>query len=163
MREEAAASSSVAAAAGGSSGASAELGLLQRTVASCSLGDRSMLLLAAALGSAALLGAAEPALAAQLGDGSSGHPSAQLLGDLAENEDFWSNVLRYISYFFSVLLGTAYIAVKPLIELMKRPGTAILVIAGVGSLVWFVSFTVSAMLGMTEPLDYTASSIVTPM
>ena len=46
---------------------------------------------------------------------------------------------------------------------MKRPGTAILVIAGVGSLVWFVSFTVSAMLGMTEPLDYTASSIVTPM
>ena len=111
----------------------------------------------------ALLGVAEPALAAQLGEGGSHPPTAQLLGDLGENEDFWSNVLRYVSYFFSVLLGTAYIAVKPLIELMKRPGTAILVVAGVGSLVWFVSFTVSAMLGMTEPLDYTASSIVTPM
>ncbi|EFN54403.1 hypothetical protein CHLNCDRAFT_15860, partial [Chlorella variabilis] len=57
---------------------------------------------------------------------------------------FWGNVLRYISYFFSVLLGTAYIAVKPLIELMKKPTTAVLVVGGLAGLFFFVSFTVQA-------------------
>jgi hypothetical protein len=33
---------------------------------------------------------------------------------LTPQEDFWSNVGRYGSYFFSVLLGTAYTAIKPL-------------------------------------------------
>ncbi|KAI7840230.1 hypothetical protein COHA_006012 [Chlorella ohadii] len=88
--------------------------------------------------------------------------AAQPLGDLAENADFWGNVLRYVSYFFSVLLGTAYIAIRPIIELLKRPGTAVLVVAGIAGLVYFVSFTVQAMLGINEPIEYTASSIVTP-
>lgn len=115
----------------------AAAGLLQRVLTSCCLADRSTLVLAAVLGGALLLGSVEPALAS--GD-ASGPP--QLLGDLAENEDFWGNVVSYISYFFSVLLGTAYIAVKPIIELMKKPGTAVLVVAGTASLIWFVSFTV---------------------
>lgn len=136
-------------------------------LATCSLADRSTLLLAVTLTGGLLLGAAvaEPALAAHIA--SDPHAAAssapQLLGDLAENEDFWANVLRYISYYFSVLLGTAYIAVKPLQELMKRPQTAVLVVAGVGSLVFFVSFTMQAMLGMNDTIDFTASSIVTPM
>ncbi|KAI3435757.1 hypothetical protein D9Q98_001815 [Chlorella vulgaris] len=148
-------------AADGSGGATtqpmAAAGLLQRVLTSCCLADRSTLVLAAVLGGALLLGSVEPALAS--GD-ASGPP--QLLGDLAENEDFWGNVVSYISYFFSVLLGTAYIAVKPIIELMKKPGTAVLVVAGTASLIWFVSFTVQAMLGMNDTLDFTASSIVTP-
>ena len=119
-----------------------EASLLQRVLASCSLGDSGTLLLAAVLAGGLLLGVAEPALAAGGADGAHGVP--QLLGDVAENEDFWGNVLRYISYFFSVLLGTAYIAIRPLIELMKRPGTAVLVVAGTAGLVYFVSFTVQA-------------------
>jgi hypothetical protein len=58
---------------------------------------------------------------------------------LAENEDFWANVLRYISYFFSVLLGTAYVAFKPVVALLKRPTTAVLVIAAFAGLYYFVS------------------------
>lgn len=147
QRQEAAPSSS-AGAAGGSPAAAATL--LQRLVAGGSLADRSTLLLAAALGGALLLGAAEPAAAA---DGSTqlAHV-AQPLGDLAENADFWGNVLRYVSYFFSVLLGTAYIAIRPIIELLKRPGTAVLVVAGIAGLVYFVSFTVQASIGLMEGL-----------
>lgn len=81
--------------------------------------------------------------------------------DLAENEDFWANVLRYVSYFFSVLLGTAYVAFKPILELLKRPTTAVLVIGAAVGLYFFVSTTVSAMLGMNE-YGYEPSSIVTP-
>ncbi|PSC68395.1 Calcium release-activated calcium channel [Micractinium conductrix] len=128
-----------------------------RVLASCSLGDSGTLLLAAVLAGGLLLGVAEPALAAGGADGAHGVP--QLLGDVAENEDFWGNVLRYISYFFSVLLGTAYIAIRPLIELMKRPGTAVLVVAGTAGLVYFVSFTVQTMLGMNDVIDYTARGI----
>jgi hypothetical protein len=88
--------------------------------------------------------------------------SANNIADLAENEDFWGNVLRYVSYFFSVLLGTAYVALKPIVELLKRPTTAILVILGAAGLYLFVSTTVSAMLGVNE-FEYDPSSIVTPM
>ena len=87
---------------------------------------------------------------------------AHPIADLAEDTDFWANVLRYISYFFSVLLGTAYVAIKPLIELLKRPTTAVLVIAGVAVVYIFVSTTVGAMLGMNDIIEYSPSSIVTP-
>jgi hypothetical protein len=80
---------------------------------------------------------------------------------LAENEDFWANVLRYISYFFSVLLGTAYVAFKPIVALLKRPTTAVLVVAAFAGLYFFVSTTVKAMIGVDE-FAYEPSSIVTP-
>ena len=80
---------------------------------------------------------------------------------LAENEDFWANVLRYISYFFSVLLGTAYVAFKPVVALLKRPTTAVLVIAAFAGLYYFVSTTVKAMIGVDE-FTYEPSSLVTP-
>jgi hypothetical protein len=91
------------------------------------------------------------------------HSIPRPIADLAENEDFWANVLRYISYFFSVLLGTAYVAIKPIFELLKRPTTAILVIIGGAALYFFVSTTVGAMLGMNDIIEYEPSSIVTPM
>lgn len=112
------------------------------------------------LAAAALLASPEVALAAQASDATSftAHPIA----DIAENTDFWANVLRYISYFFSVLLGTAYVAIQPIINLLKRPTTAILVIIGGAALYFFVSTTVGAMLGMNDIIDYEPSSIVTP-
>eukprot|EP00887_Chlorella_sp_A99_P006272 scaffold3.g6272.t1 len=140
-------------------------GLVHRLLVAASPTDAYLLLLAAALGGWALLGAAAAAAAA-VGDGAcAAHAAwhAPVLADLAENEDFWGNVLRYVTYFFSVLLGTAYVAVKPILELLKRPTTAVLVVAGLGGLFFFVSFVVRGMLGITEPLDYEPSSIVTPM
>lgn len=90
------------------------------------------------------------------------HNPDNMVGEVAENADFWSNVLRYVSYFFSVLLGTAYVALKPIVQLLKKPTTAVLVIVGAIGLYFFVSTTVSAMLGVTE-YDYDPSSIVTPI
>lgn len=67
-------------------------------------------------------------------------------------------MLRYIQYFFTVLLGTAYVAIKPFFELFKRPVTAIIGISAVVGLFAFVSFTVSAMLGLSDPVGYEPSS-----
>ena len=162
MAQQEAALSSSGGAAGGAPAAAASL--LQRLVAAGGLADRGTLLLAAALGGAVLLGAAEPAAAAE-GSTHWAHTAAQPLGDLAENADFWGNVVRYISYFFSVLLGTAYIAVKPIIGLLKRPGTAVLVVAGLAGLVYFVSFTVQVRTnkgsrGRARPLSCTATCCI---
>jgi hypothetical protein len=79
--------------------------------------------------------------------------------DLFLQEDFWTNLGRYGTYFFSVLLGTAYTALKPIAGLLKRPVTAVFTVAAIAGLVVFVSTTVKAMLGvsggeMASDLDY---------
>ena len=72
------------------------------------------------------------------------------MGDMGENEDFWANVVRYGRYFVTVMLGTGYIMVKPLVELLKKPTTAIAVISFTIFTLWFVRFTVNAMLGLDD-------------
>jgi hypothetical protein len=117
---------------------------------------------AALIGSATVLGMAGPALAAAAADLQQPH-HWEVVGDIGENEEFWSNVGRYISYFFSVLLGTAYVAVRPVVELLRKPQTAVPVVIVTGLLLALVSFTVQSMLGMNSVVDgYEASSIVTP-
>jgi len=64
-------------------------------------------------------------------------------------EGFWDNVLRYLRYFFSTLLGVLLNAVAPLAPLLKRPVTLIALLGlFVGSLV-FLSLTLRAMLGLS--------------
>lgn len=128
---------------------SAAQGLTRSLFAACQPNEGKLLVLAAALMGIAAL--AEPGHAWAVQDY---HQQPQLLGEIAEDTGFWTNVLRYISYFFSVLLGTAYVALKPFVELFKRPTTAILAIGGVVGLLAFVSFTVNAMLGVNEPFEY---------
>eukprot|EP00884_Botryococcus_braunii_P003325 jgi/Botrbrau1/12994/Bobra.384_1s0018.1 len=87
------------------------------------------------------------------------YPVAADLNNLAQNEDFWKNLLRYGTYFFSVLLGTAYTALKPIGGLLKRPVTAVFTLAAIVGLLVFVSTTVKAMLGVSgdnisNDLDY---------
>ena len=127
-------------------------------LACCPAQDSGAVLLAAVVGGVALLAAAEPAAAA---DG-----AARLLqpavGELGENQEFWGNVLRYISYFFSVMLGTGYIMLKPFAALLKRPVTAVLLLLGVAALLYFINFTVQSMLGVNEVLFDESTSFVTP-
>jgi hypothetical protein len=155
--------------------ASAAAALLERALLLVAppRGDAAAALALATLVGALALGAAGPAAAAvgAADAGASGlgaaacaaahAPALLAVGDLAEGEEFWSNVGRYASYFFSVLLGTAYTALRPVAAALKRPGTAVLVIAGAAGLYIFVSSTVSAMLGINE-VPYEPSSIVTP-
>ena len=70
------------------------------------------------------------------------------------DSDFWVNVSRYGRYFITVLLGTAYITVKPILQLLKRPKTAIAVVLGLLALYFFVSTTVQANIVVTNPLEY---------
>lgn len=65
-------------------------------------------------------------------------------------EDFWSNILRYVSYFFSVLLGTAYTAIKPIGGFLRKPVSAVITVAVIIGLYVFVSSTVNAMLGVNQ-------------
>ena len=77
---------------------------------------------------------------------------------LAEGDsDFWVNVSRYGRFFITVLLGTANISAKPFVRLLKRPKTDVALIVGVVALYIFVSSTVQAMLGVTNPLEYQPS------
>ncbi len=65
-------------------------------------------------------------------------------------EDFWSNILRYVSFFFSVLLGTAYTAIKPIGGFLRKPVSAVITVAVIIGLYVFVSSTVNAMLGVNQ-------------
>ena len=87
------------------------------------------------------------------------HPVAADMQQMAaQDEEFWSNVLRYVRYFFSVLLGTAYITIKPIGQLLRKPVTAVLVIVALGGLFVFLRTTLNAMLGMDPsaplPMNY---------
>lgn len=72
---------------------------------------------------------------------------------VAENEDFWANMARYGRFFFSVIVGTVYTALKPLSQLLKRPVTAAVIIGVAVLIYFFVSSTLQGMLGLSD-FDY---------
>lgn len=78
---------------------------------------------------------------------------------MAENEDFWGNVVSYGRYFVSVMLGTAYVMTKPFTEALKRPKTAVVAVGGTVALFWFMTFAVKLMLGVDESFDYVSRGI----
>lgn len=79
-------------------------------------------------------------------------PSRELYS-LAENEDFWNNLVQYARFFVSVLVGTAYVAFKPIAGLLRKPGSAIGVLIGAAAFAYFIKATVTAMLGSADPID----------
>lgn len=72
------------------------------------------------------------------------------------------NIVRYAQWFFSIMLGTGYVMLRPFAALLKKPVTGVLVIGLAVGLFYFVQFTVNAMLGNTDPVDYVPGSFVTP-
>ncbi|KAL3680094.1 hypothetical protein R1sor_023050 [Riccia sorocarpa] len=65
-------------------------------------------------------------------------------------EEFWDNMRRYGFYFLTVASGGIYSLVKPLIDALRNPLTAVLVIVVVTGTVYLIGLTVSAMLGINE-------------
>jgi hypothetical protein len=64
-------------------------------------------------------------------------------------DGFWNNVLRYIRYFVTTLLGVLLNTFAPLAPLFKRPISLIALLGlFVGSLV-FITLTLRAMLGLS--------------
>ncbi|PKA49712.1 Uncharacterized protein ycf33 [Apostasia shenzhenica] len=65
-------------------------------------------------------------------------------------EEFWDNVRRYGLYIITVSTGAIYTILQPILELLKNPITAILiVIVFVGSF-YLLSQVLSAMVGVSE-------------
>lgn len=115
------------------------------------LGGRGSVLLGVG-GALGLLLAAGGAHAAETGPHF--HPVAADIQNLAQDEEFWSNLGRYGRYFVTVLLGTAYTAVKPVAGLLRRPATAAIVVVTLVGLYFFVTATLNGMLGTNqEPLN----------
>ncbi|GJP35853.1 hypothetical protein CLOM_g20400 [Closterium sp. NIES-68] len=70
--------------------------------------------------------------------------------------EFWDNVGRFVIYFFTVFTGGLYTLVKPIVDLLKKPTTAILVVLVLGGGFYVTYLTLSAMLGLDSsdvPLD----------
>ncbi len=69
-------------------------------------------------------------------------------GPLAE--EFWDNVRRYALYALTVSTGAIYTITQPILELLKNPISAILVLVILGGTVFIVSQVLSAMVGVTD-------------
>ncbi|XP_059663480.1 uncharacterized protein LOC132309158 [Cornus florida] len=65
-------------------------------------------------------------------------------------EDFWENMRRYALYALTVSTGVAYVVFQPIVELLKNPISAILIITIIGGGFYIVSQVVSAMVGVTD-------------
>ncbi|KAL5987943.1 hypothetical protein ACLOJK_035704 [Asimina triloba] len=102
-----------------------------------------------------VLGAASLGVALVL-VGMDGGPEALALGPNGPMmEDFWDNMRRYGLYVLTVGTGAIYTIFQPIVELLKRPLSAILIIAiSVGSF-YILTQVLNAMVGISEfPYDY---------
>ncbi|KAL2495492.1 hypothetical protein Fot_39249 [Forsythia ovata] len=62
-------------------------------------------------------------------------------------EDFWENMRRYGLYALTVSTGVLYSVFQPIVELLRNPISAILVLTIIGGSIFIVSQVVSAMVG----------------
>jgi hypothetical protein len=65
-------------------------------------------------------------------------------------DNFWDNVGRYPRYFITVVLGIFISSFGWVAPLLKRPVTAAALIGFLVGVLFFVSFTLKAMLGLTQ-------------
>lgn len=65
-------------------------------------------------------------------------------------EEFWDNVRRYAIYALTVSTGAIYTILLPILELLKNPITAVLVLVIFGGAIFIISQVLSAMVGVTE-------------
>ncbi|KAE8708939.1 Tapetum determinant 1, putative isoform 1 [Hibiscus syriacus] len=64
-------------------------------------------------------------------------------------EEFWDNVRRYALYALTVSTGAVYTIMQPILELLKNPISAVLILVILGGGIFIVSQVLSAMVGVT--------------
>eukprot|EP00262_Sarcandra_glabra_P000187 TRINITY_DN1027_c0_g1_i1.p1 TRINITY_DN1027_c0_g1~~TRINITY_DN1027_c0_g1_i1.p1 ORF type:complete len:204 (+),score=32.82 TRINITY_DN1027_c0_g1_i1:72-683(+) len=65
-------------------------------------------------------------------------------------EEFWDNMRRYGLYIVTVSTGVIYTIFQPILELLKNPITAILIITILGGSLYLVSQVLALMFGISE-------------
>jgi len=103
----------------------------------------------------AFFAAAEPSSAGELvrlgGEGADGLGPHELWSVAGSEIPFWVNMVKYARFSISIMVGFAYMFGRPVVALLKKPQTAVLVIGGGFAGFKFVSFTLNTMLGMNDP------------
>eukprot|EP00227_Mantoniella_beaufortii_P015517 CAMPEP_0197576706 /NCGR_PEP_ID=MMETSP1326-20131121/1626_1 /TAXON_ID=1155430 /ORGANISM="Genus nov. species nov., Strain RCC2288" /LENGTH=239 /DNA_ID=CAMNT_0043139667 /DNA_START=73 /DNA_END=792 /DNA_ORIENTATION=+ len=100
--------------------------------------------------------AAEPATAAQLSDhadaalGMSAAAPHELWSVAGSEVPFWANMVKYARFSISIMVGFAFMFGRPVVELLKKPQTAFLVVVGGYGSVQFFKFTIETMLGLND-------------
>ncbi|KAK6149641.1 hypothetical protein DH2020_017166 [Rehmannia glutinosa] len=65
-------------------------------------------------------------------------------------EDFWDNMRRYALYALTVSTGAIYALLEPIVELLKNPISAVLILVIIGGGFFIVSQVVTAMVGLSD-------------
>ena len=65
---------------------------------------------------------------------------------------FWANMVKYARFAISVMVGFAFMFGRPIVGLLKKPQTAVLVIGGGVAGYKFFRFTIETMLGMNDDM-----------
>ncbi|NP_001144833.2 uncharacterized protein LOC100277918 [Zea mays] len=65
-------------------------------------------------------------------------------------EEFWDNMRRYALYVVTVSTGVAYTVLQPIVELLKNPITALLIVAVLAGSGFLVSQVLNAMVGNSD-------------
>lgn len=101
----------------------------------------------------AFFAAAEPSSAADLAQMGGDHAEgAHELWSVAGSEvPFWANMVKYARFSISIMVGFAFMFGRPVVNLLKKPQTAILVLGGGYGGYRFFKFTIETMLGMNDP------------
>ncbi|KAK1274084.1 hypothetical protein QJS04_geneDACA018276 [Acorus gramineus] len=97
-----------------------------------------------------ILGAASLGLAVLLLGGIDGQKALALGPEGPLMEEFWDNMRRYGLYVLTVSTGAIYTLLEPIVELLKNPITAILLITIFGGSFYIVSQVLNAMVGISE-------------
>ncbi|XVF28048.1 hypothetical protein REPUB_Repub14bG0161900 [Reevesia pubescens] len=100
--------------------------------------SRFMIVGAVSIGLALLLMGADVQKAVALG------PEGPLM------EEFWENVRRYALYALTVSTGAIYTILQPILELLKNPISAILILVIIGGSIYIVSQILTAMVGVSD-------------
>ncbi|GFP80496.1 hypothetical protein PHJA_000193000 [Phtheirospermum japonicum] len=65
-------------------------------------------------------------------------------------EEFWDNMRRYALYALTVSTGAIYTLLQPIVELLKNPISAVLILVIIGGSFFVVSQVVTAMVGLSD-------------
>ena len=71
--------------------------------------------------------------------------------------EFWDNVGRFVVYFFTVLTGGFLSLVQPIIDRLRNPSSAVLVIVALAGGLFLAYTTLAAMLGLNPSDTYEAN------
>uniref|UniRef100_A0A0E0LN44 Uncharacterized protein ycf33 n=1 Tax=Oryza punctata TaxID=4537 RepID=A0A0E0LN44_ORYPU len=98
----------------------------------------------------AVIGAITAGVAAAVALSAGAGPAAALGPEGPLVEEFWDNMRRYALYVVTVSTGFAYTLVQPIVELLKNPVTALLIVAVLAGGGFLVSQVLNAMVGNSD-------------